>query len=182
MTDLTKITKRLGQEYAVWKQSEKEKNKARDEFFAAVTEELESQVPAQSIQDIQARSEEQALRICQRQFVRHKVISIRQEGSVFRVVLEEDPSLRPFTYINPETEVVFNRIVSEGSPVLDDEGLREENPELWESVTVEVTKRELKPLDELTPDQAEAIRRYIALPKPQVKLGAPRKAKPEELE
>ncbi|MDB5280833.1 MAG: hypothetical protein JWR61_5788 [Ferruginibacter sp.] len=91
-------------------------------------------------------------------------------------------SLKEFSYINRETGQVFQRIIAEGTPTLDDDGLAEEQPGLWEAITEEVTVRKLKPLDELTAEQVAALEPYITMPKPQTRLAAPRKAKPEELE
>lgn len=176
-------TRQLGEAYRRWKDAEKDKNVARDRFFRAVTEELEQEVPPQVVERIEASDDEQALRVAQRRFIRHRVVDVgRVSDTEYDVVLEEDASLRPYTYVNPDDGNVYRRIISEGAPVLDDEALRDERPELWEAITEEVVERRLKPLDSLSPSEQEALRPYIAMPKPQVKLGAPRKATQEELD
>jgi len=176
-------TTRLGELYRQWKEAEKAKNQAKEKWFRAVTEELEQEIPAQVVERVEATDDEQALRVAQRRFVRYRVVDVaRVSDTEYDVVLEEDAALKPFTYVNKSDGNVYRRDVVEGSPTLDDEGVREELPELWNEITEEVTERRLKPLDQLTPEQAEALRPYIAMPKPQVKLGAPRPAKPEELD
>lgn len=176
-------TRQLGEAYHRWKEAEKSKNVAKEKFFRAVTEELEQEIPPQVIERVEAANDEEALRIAQRRFIRHRVVDVaRINDYEYGIILEEDASLRPYSYVNPDDGFVYKRIISEGTPTLDDEALRDERPELWEAITEEVVERKLKPLDDLTPEQADALRPYIAMPKPQVKLGAPRKATPEELD
>jgi hypothetical protein len=180
--ELSDLTRRLGENYDRAKEYERAKNRLREEFFARVTDELSEEVAPQIVTEYETDDEEQALRQAQRQYVRHSVVATKRTESGYQVILQEDPGLRPFQYVNPADGRVYQRIVSEGSPVLDDEAIREEKPELWEAITHEVTKRELKPLENLTPEQIADLEPYIALPKPQVRLAAPRKAKPEELD
>lgn len=176
-------TRQLGEAYRRWKDAEKAKNVARDRFFRAVTEELEQEVAPQVVERVEATDDESALRIAQRRFIRHRVVDVaRVSDTEYDIILEEDASLRPYEYVNPDDEYVYRRIISEGAPILDDEALQSERPELWEAITEEVVERRLKPLDNLSPSEQEELRPYIAMPKPQVKLGAPRKATPEELD
>lgn len=181
--DMSQVTKKLGQSYRQWKESEKEKNRLRDEFFRVATEACQEETPAQVVEQVEAQDEEECLRSAQRRFPRHKVLDVREvsEGQ-WNVILEENPELKEFSYVNEEDGQVYQRIISEGAPSLDDEGLKEEQPGLWEAITQEVTRRELRPLEELTPEQQAALRPYLTMPKPQTRLGAPRRAKPEELE
>lgn len=176
-------TRDLGEAYRRWKDAEKAKNVARDKFFHAITEELEQEIPPQVVERIEASDDEQALRIAQRRFVRHRVVDVaRVSDTEYDIILEEDAATRPYTYINRDDGFVYRRIISEGSPILDDEALRDERPDLWEAITEEVVERKLRPLDELSPEEQSALKPYIAMPKPQVKLGPPRKATPEELD
>lgn len=180
--ELNDLTRRLGISYSEWKAGESDKNRLRDEFFSQVNRELKDEVPPQLVIEIPVNDEETALRQIQRQYIRHRVISTAPVEGGYQVILEEDPELRPFTYVNPSDGKVYQRIVSEGSPILDDDSIRDENPALWEAITEEVTERKLKPLENLTPEQLEELQPYISMPKPQVRLGAPRNAKPEELD
>jgi hypothetical protein len=172
----------LGKTYDEWKRSEREKNERRDEFFSQINEHLKDEVAPQIVIEFPTDDEEEALRQAQRQYVRHRVVATSQVEQGYKVVLEENPELRPYTYINPADGKVYQRIISEGSPSLDDEALQEEKPELWQGITEEVVTRRLRPLDELTPEQLEEIQPYITMPKPQPRLAAPRLAKPEELD
>lgn len=183
---LDDITRQLGEAYDKWKTGEKEKNKLRDDFFNAATEELDSELPAQRVSVIDAGSEEQARRIAQRRFHKFNITDLRQIPGEDRweVVVEEEPALRGFSYLNREDGRVYSRQLVEGTPLLDDEAIRDEDPELWERISKEVVTvtREVIPLDELSDEEVAAIQPYIFMPKPTVKLAAPRKAKPEELD
>jgi hypothetical protein len=179
--ELNDVTRRLGENYDLYKEYEKAKNRLRDQFFERVTEELAEEVPPQIIAEYEG-DEEQALRQAQRQYVRHKVISTEKTKGGYKVILEEDPAFRPFEYVNPSDGRVYRRSVVAGSPSLDDDALQEENPELWHSITEVVVKRELKPLEDLTPEQVAELQPYITMPEPQVKLTAPRRATQEELD
>jgi uncharacterized protein YnzC (UPF0291/DUF896 family) len=180
---LDDVTQRLGRSHKKWKEAEQQKNKLRDEFFAAVNEELANELAAQSIVDVEGQDEEEVLRIAQRRFQKHRVVDVRQESATtWKVVLEENPEYRDFQYINPEDGQVYSRIVAEGAPFLDDDAIREENPELWDKITHEVTTREMKPVESLEPEVLAQLRPYLTSPKPSIRLGNPRRAKQEELD
>lgn len=177
------ITSRLGRAHREWKHAEKEKNARRDEFFRAVREELEQELAPQSVEQVEATNEEQAWRIAQRRFHRYRIVDVRDaKDGKWNVILEEDPEYRSYQYINPQDGQVYSKIVSENAPYLDDDALKEEEPELWDRITEPVTTRQIKPLDTLSPEDLAAMQPYITAPKPTIKLGNPRKAKPEELE
>lgn len=183
MSELDDVTHNLGTAYEVWKNSEKAKDSLKRKFFDKINEALREEVPRQVVQQVEAQDEEEALRIAQRMYPRFKTLDAQpdDEGK-WNLVLEEDPELREFSYLNKTDGKVYQRIIAEGTPSLDDDGLAEEQPDLWDAITTEVTTRELKPLEELTPEQVAAIQPYITMPKPQTRLGAPRRAKEEELE
>jgi hypothetical protein len=182
MSNLDDATSKLGEAYRSWKRLEKEKDAAKREFFELATTELGSELPEQSVEHVEAETEEEALRIAQRLFHRHLVKDVREDEEGWHVILEEDPELREFTYINRSDGYVYKRSISEGAPSLDDQGLAQEQPELWEAITHEITRRELRPLEDLTPEQVQALRPYLTMPRPQPRLIAPRKAKPEEMD
>lgn len=180
---LDETTKELGKAHSGWKENEREKNKLRDKFFSEVTERLSEDVPARSVQKVEAKDIEDALRISQRRFTRHRIVDCVETGEgEYGVVLEEDPQYKSFTYINKIDGKVYTRIIAEGTPYLDDDALRTDNPELWERISVEKTQRVLKPLESLEADDLANIQPYIVTPKPTVRLGNPRVAKSEELD
>lgn len=179
------ITSRLGRAHKAWKDAEKEKNQHRERFFRAVREEFEQELAPQSVEQVEATSEEQAWRIAQRRFHRYRIVDIQQDdddSDKWNVILEEDPEYRSYQHVNPEDGQVYSKIVSEGAPYLDDDTLRDENPELWERITQPITTRQMKPLDSLSPEDVAAMQPYITAPKPTIRLGNPRPARPEELE
>lgn len=185
MSDLDEITRGLGKEYRTWKEAEKAKDRYKKKFFEAINETLREEVPQQVVQKVEATDEEEALRIAQRMYPRFRTVDCQPDDDdpgQWNVILEENPELKDFAHTNKTDGNVYQRIIAEGTPSLDDEGLKDEQPALWEAITTEVTTRELRPLDELTPEQVAAIQPYITMPKPQARLGAPRKAKEEELE
>lgn len=183
MSDLDEVTGELGSAYETWKGAEKRKDKLKRQFFDKINEALKEEVPRQVVQQIEAQDEEEALRIAQRMHPRFRTLDAQpDEEGKWNLVLEEDPELREFSYLNKTDGKVYQRIIAEGTPSLDDEGLAEEQPDLWDAITDEVTTRRLRPLEDLTPEQVAAIQPYITMPKPQTRLGAPRRAKEEELE
>lgn len=183
MSDLDKAAENLAQRYREWKEAERAKNLARDEFFRAASEKLAQEPVQPVVERVDADGEEEALRIAQRRFVRHRVVGVADVGSgEWEITLEPDVDLQPYQHVNHDTETVCSRVISEGSPILDDEGMQEERPEIWEAITRTVTRRELKPMEELSPEQQAALEPYITMPKPQVRLGPVRPAKAEELD
>lgn len=51
------------------------------------------------------------------------------------LILEEDPTMLKFTFVNPVNKQVYSRTRVEGGPGLDDDALRAEQPDLWERIT-----------------------------------------------
>lgn len=178
---LDEITSELGVTYDAWKQGEKEKNKLKERFFAAATEELAQETPAQILEEVHADSAEKASELAAKKFPRFRVLDVLEDGEGrYRVALEELPQFRPFTHINKADGRVYSRQINEGAAILDDERIQEEDPELWKQITE--PQRVIKPLEKLTSEQLVALRPYIYASKPVAKLSAPRQAKPEELE
>jgi hypothetical protein len=179
--NLDDVTSELGEAYRRWKESEKDKNIARDKFFKEATSALEEEEAEQVVERVNASNAEEAISIANYRYARFRLVDVVDIGDgTYDLILEEDFDLRPFTYINPEDGQVYQRSVMEGAPSLDDERLRSEQPELWEQITHEVTRRELRPLEELTEEQASALRPYLVSPKPKPRLVPPRPAKPDE--
>lgn len=180
---INQITSDLGKCYKGWKQAEKDKNVAKDKFFAAVTKVLSEDTPAQIVQTVKAKSGYEAEQIASKKFPTYVSINVDEpsEGE-FKVTLEEDVTMRPFTYVNSDDGMVYQRQIVEGPALLDDERLRETNPQLWEDITHVTAERVLKPLEDLSDSQLESLREFMYSGRPVVKLAAPRKAKPEELE
>lgn len=180
--ELTEITRKLGESYNKHKRSEREKNEWREAFFEQATHELQQELPPQTVAEYETSDVEDALRQAQRQYVKHTVIAVESDGNKTRIVLEQDPAYRPFTYINPSDGQIYKKSVSEGSPVLDDEGLLERDPDLYHRVMKKEVVYTPRDFSELAPEELEELSKYITFPKPQVKLQAPRRATQEELD
>jgi len=99
-----------------------------------------------------------------------------------KVVIEEDPTLKKRTFVNPEDGMVYGRTRKEGNPRLDDERLRAEDPELWERITHEETTRALNDVEEISKADFAKMKKYFVPGKVTVALMTPRKAKADELD
>jgi hypothetical protein len=181
--DLKELTTDLGHHYRRWKTHEAEKEKLRKRFFEQATTHTAEKVAARSVEVIEAVGEEEALRIAQRRYNRHRVLDVEDnDDGTWSVIYEENPTYKDFKYVNPDDGQVYQRVIAENAPYLDDQAIQDENPELWDQITRQVTRRELIPLEDLSPEDLAAIQPYISVPTPQARFPAPRKAKPEELE
>lgn len=183
MSNLKSVTEKLAEAYSDWKSGEKAKNKLRDEFFAAANEEIKSGNLAEKYASVDAPDEASARDRLKKQFPAWEIEEIRNDKNLWEAVLVENPDFVPFTYVNKELGVVFQKQVSSGSVYIDDERLAEDDPDLYEEVTyVPEPERQLKDLESLPPNVLAQLADYIYEGKPTVKLTAPRKAKDEELE
>lgn len=106
----------------------------------------------------------------------------RWKDEFFRMADTAAGTDQPFEHVNKKDGFVYTRQISKAAPSLDDERLREEDPELWEEITyIPEPERVLKPLEELSPEQLAKIGEYLVAGRVSVKLGAPKKAKPEDI-
>jgi hypothetical protein len=183
MNKLAGITSVLGQRYWEWKASEESKNFAKEEFFAQATEELAASELATQVVTLALKPEDDLREIVAEKYPRMilKEVKALEDGQV-EIILEENPAFKPYTFVNPEDRTVYSRSIRAGKVSIDDDSLAADNPDLYEQITIEVTERQLRPLEELTPEQVAEIQQYIYEGKPQVVLSQPRTAKPEELE
>lgn len=182
-SDLGEVTKALGEHYREWKAAEKSKNESKTEFFEVATEKIRDEDRPTKVVTLYGPDEDTARARCLRYYPTWKIKAISKvEDGEHSFLLEEDPDYAPYTYVNPEDGMVYSRQVAAGKLHLDDDLLKEQDPELYERVTHIPQERQLKPFEELSDDDTAAVQDYIYEGKPTVKLGAPRKAKPEELE
>lgn len=102
----------------------------------------------------------------------------------WRIIIEEDPTKKSWTFINAKDGQVYQRTVVESAPQIDMAKLATIEPGFFESITIQPPPppRELKPLDELSEDERERLTEYLLPPKLTNRMDKPRKAKPEELE
>jgi hypothetical protein len=138
--DIEEVTSKVKLSHAAKKEEEKELSEARDEFFAAATERLEQQpratrtiiVPTSAGGKILASNEEVESYV-HKYHPEWKIISIEDEP--FRVLVEEDPAWMKYTYISEDRKTVFQRGITQASDYLDDDSLRQDDPDLWLRVT-----------------------------------------------
>lgn len=198
---IDEITKSYGEHHEAEKQLKKEKV----EFHEAANEILEGKVREQRTLEIP--SGEDPVSFVDRWHPGWRLVHADEESAV----IEEDPKYMPFVYFNEDDGKIYKRSVTPGAPFLDDDLLKEEYPDLWQRITIPdpvmmstlevfsmwaggdivrplVKKfesqlpRVLKPMDDIEPHDRIALDEY-KIPGPmEVKILAPRKVKPEEIE
>lgn len=169
--NLRRITTKFGRAYDRSKRYEQRKKDWQAEFFAACTQSVirERRLPKKYViasDKITALRDNPGWRC------------LMDQGDTF--LLERDPNLIPYTYINPDDGMVYARGTQESGPSLDDERLQEEDPDLWNEITE--TVRVVKDPSTWTEEQKAAVQDYMIPGTIKARLVPPRKAKPEELE
>jgi len=178
--ELINITKKLGSTYAEAKKWDNNKSELRKKFFEIADKQHE--VLAEKIIATSADSLADAISKVEKLYPDWKVLSATEIHGTYDVRIQEDPKYKPFTFVNPDDGMVYQKQVVSGAVMLDDERFKEDHPMLYEIVThIPEPKRELRPLDELSDEQIAILQDYIYEGKPVVKLAAPRKAKEDEL-
>lgn len=171
--NLRKITTSFGRAYDRSKRYEQRKKDWQTEFFAACTQAIqrERRLPRKSVVTNESSD-----------WVKEQNPGWRiiDSDNRFTYLLEKDPNLVPYTYINPDTKMVYQRGTQESGPSLDEERLKDENPDLYNEVTE--TQRVVKDPSTWTEDQMEQIQPYLIPGTIKAKLIPPRKAKAEELD
>lgn len=177
---LAELTKKLGKAVREEKTAKKDREKLRSEFFDLATKSVTTLAQKTVRSDASTKSEAQEE--IEKGYPRWEVIEIRSTGHDWKVLIKEKPEFKTFFFANPDDGHVYQRNVVEGSPTLDDERLREEDPELWERITY--IHKELKLLEPKLwgeEDQAKA-EKYWYTGNPTLRLEPPRKAKPEDFD
>jgi hypothetical protein len=101
----------------------------------------------------------------------------------WKLVIQEDPTKRNYTFVNPLDGQVYTRTVTESAPDVDLERIKEEDPDFYHDITFQPTvPRELLPLKNLTDEAKEKLKKYLLPVKLTNRMEKPRKPKPEELE
>lgn len=190
MNKLSEITKLLGIAHAESKKAEKELKTYRSEFFEAIDDEIISTetFARQTITFIPPKTEDDAedlITYVNRFYPGWRIVDVGSKRNTH--IIEEDPAFKKFVYVNHEDGNIYRRNVSQSGPSLDDERLKRENPKLWERITeVKIIPRQetrvLKDLETLPNKDFSEIQEYLVPGPMTVKLDAPRKAKPDELD
>lgn len=191
MTNFDTLTRELGKAYDAQKKAEKElkgddsKKKDRspglkERFFHEATQEAMASLAQKTYIGGLGGSEFDAFTLAEKYSPGWRAVSAEITSEGWRVLLEEDPAFKPFTYVNKEDKRVWGKQIVRSSPMLDDEELKNKDPDLWKRVTKPA--RVMRPLEELKPNDLAELQGFMYPGLLQVKLAPPRKAKPEELE
>lgn len=178
----------LGAHYADWKFAEKEKNKFKDMFFAYATE--RSGASEEVLVTVYGRgiSEADAIERAEKYNPRFGVDVIRPSKDGWEAIMVTRPEYTSFLYVNGDANVsprmVYQRQVVDGPPLLDDERMAADDPDLYAEITFELPwgERVVRPLHSLDASTLMRVQGYIYKGKPTVKLPAPRPATEEELD
>lgn len=172
--NLRTITRKFGRAYVQSKEYDNRKKNWQQEFFDACTQAVqrERRLPRKTVTTLDGREwvlqHHPGWRI------------VQQDDDEINFVIERDPALIRYTYINPDDGMVYERGTQEAGPSLDDERLQEEDPDLWYEITK--TVRVVRDPSTWTEEQRAAVEEYMIPGEIKARLVPPRKAKPEELE
>jgi hypothetical protein len=183
---MQEVTTDLGVHYRAWKDNEKAKDKDKARFWSLITAEASTSFPLdEALFEVVGAglTEQQARERAEKYNPRFAVDMIREVEDGWEAIMVERPEFVPYTFVNVEDGMVYQRQVVPGGQLLDDDRMREEDPDLYEEVTFELPwgDRIVRPLDALDPRTLADVQGYIYRGKPSVKLPAPRKATEEEL-
>lgn len=132
---LNQICDDLCDAYFIKKDAEKEQAQLRVEFFDKATEESASQPLAQKVYFSNTSDPEQVLKYNPGWRI---LDTTKKTKGGWKFSLEEDPTFKEYVHIirrSKDFGYHIKRSIVSGSPVLDDERLRNEQPDLWHSIT-----------------------------------------------
>lgn len=129
--NITEVTKDFGETYIYAKEWDKLKDDAQKIFFQAATQELRKQRLPQEVIDVPEVDDIEG-------WVRDyhpgwKIVDVDFDNT--QLILEQDPELMEFVFINPEDGILYKRLHVEAGARLDDERLKDEDPELYEEIS-----------------------------------------------
>lgn len=130
--DIIDITKKFGEAYARSKDWDAAKENGRKRFFQAATQELEKKrLPRKTVEVPKDQDVLEFIKIYHPGW-RVLVDSVKVMN---HVVIERDPALMKYSFINPEDNMVYGRTYSESGPMLDEEKLQQDDPDLWLAIS-----------------------------------------------
>jgi hypothetical protein len=134
---LNEICDDLCDAYFIKKDAEKEQAQLRVEFFNKATEESASLPLAQKVYFSSINDPEQV----QKYNPGWRILDtqkVKGGHPAWKFSLEEDPAFKEYVHIvkrNSNFGYHIKRSIVSGSPVLDDERLKDEQPDLWHNIT-----------------------------------------------
>lgn len=130
---IKEVTAEFGEAYTDAKDVIKDKDRLQKEFFALATDTLTNQTL--STKTVEFDIEKYGATNVKEWVAQHHPGWRFVEVHDGKLVIEEDPALLAFSYINPDDLTIYARTTAQGSPMLDDERLKTEDPELWEQIS-----------------------------------------------
>lgn len=131
--NLNQVASRFGRAYTNHTKAKERLAKQQKALFAAFDEQIKNSVLNQ--RTIHLPSDTDVEKYVADHFPEMNIILTTQVGDEdIKVLLEENPSVKKFTYVNREDGRVYGRTIAQ-VPTLDDEALRTEDPDLWEHIT-----------------------------------------------
>lgn len=192
---LTEITTALGEADKIEKRAKKVKENSRATFFVLANIALQEDRPLRKRTIITKEAPDQEW--IEREYPEWRILTVEpheDDQEDWHVVIEENPAMMKFSFVNSETMEVYGRTTSTSSPTFDAEGL-------WRTVVGDdahelareaVSKRlvEVFELDELRaqmimtlhPETKEVFEKFTIPGTLSVKLTPIRKAKEEEID
>lgn len=127
---MDKITRELGKHYRASRDEDKLVAGLRQEFFDAATAELETRPRSTRVLIC---NEEDIEGYVRKHFPGWRLVDAEHENG--KIIVEEDPAWMPYSYISKDGKTVYQRGIAQESPALDDEAIRNQDPELWYKIT-----------------------------------------------
>lgn len=180
---IEEVAQEFGKAHAEENDAKKRKDKYRLLFFDLI-EIPEDQLSRQTIYAECDNPEAYVASLYPKWRIISKKLVDEEIPDEWRLVIQEDPAKRNFVFVNPLDNKVYTRTVAESAPQVDLDRLKEDDPDLYESMTFQPDPppRQLKPLNSLDDDEKETVKRYLLPVKLQNRMEKPRDPKPEELD
>jgi hypothetical protein len=177
------VTKRFGRAHGTKERAEKAMAKARQEFFDLI-EIPESELSRQTIYAECDNPEAYVASLYPKWRILNSKLVDPEIPDEWKLVIQEDPDKRNYTYVNPLDGKVYGRTVAESAPEVDLERIKAEDEKWYKAITEqpEPPPRRLVPLDRLTDEDKDRLKKYLLPVKLQNRMEKPRDPKPEELD
>lgn len=130
--DLTKITSRFGKAYASAKKATLRQTQLQAALFEAFSQHLEDTIRSQQVVQVQVPEGSTLEEYVTTMYPGWRIKRVISDQEI---VIEDDPAYMKFSFVNEDDGMVYARTVVQGSTTLDVERVKQENPELWESIT-----------------------------------------------
>jgi len=125
------ISRQFGRAYETAKLAQSEKQEKQALFFEACTQEAANNILARFLVPITDENSADPVAYVQLYHPGYRYLG----QSASHLIVEEDPELVKFSWVDKKNGMVYGRTVVDGGTRLDDERLRLEDKDLWEVVS-----------------------------------------------